>query len=63
MERRVPLSTHVTLYALDAQDGKELWSSGKEVTNWNHFSGIALANGRVYANTHDGTLYCFGLKK
>jgi len=63
MERRVPLSTHVTLYALDAQDGKELWSSGNEITNWNHFSGIALANGQVYANTHDGILYCFGLKK
>ena len=27
MERRVPLSTHVTLYALDAQDGKVVfWS-------------------------------------
>jgi outer membrane protein assembly factor BamB len=63
MERRVPLSTHVTLYALDAQDGKELWSSGNEMTNWNHFSGIALANGQLYANTHDGMLYCFGLKK
>lgn len=63
MERRVPLSSHVILYALDARDGKELWSSGDQIANWNHFSGIGLANGQVYANTHDGTVYCFGLKK
>ena len=29
---------------------------------WNHFSGITVANGRVYLVTYDGTLYCFGLK-
>lgn len=63
MERRVPLSTHAVLYALDAQTGKELWNSGKQITNWNHWSGIALANGQVYINTYDGNLYCFGLKK
>lgn len=63
MERRVPLSTHATLYVLDATTGKELWSSGKQITNWNHWSGLALANGQVYINTWDGHLYCFGLKK
>jgi outer membrane protein assembly factor BamB len=63
MERRVPLSTHAVLYALDAETGKELWSSGKQITNWNHWSGIALANGQVYLNTYDGNVYCFGLKK
>ncbi len=63
MERRVPLSTHAVLFALDAQTGKELWNSGKQITNWNHWSGIALANGQVYINTYDGNLYCFGLKK
>jgi len=63
MERRVPLSTHVILYALDAQTGKELWSSGDQIKLWNHWSGIALANGKVYVNTYDGNLYCFGLKK
>jgi outer membrane protein assembly factor BamB len=63
MERRVPLSTHAVLYALDAETGKELWSSGKQITNWNHWSGIALANGQIYINTYDGHLYCFGLKK
>jgi hypothetical protein len=63
MERRVPLSSHVVLYALDARTGKELWSSGDQINNWNHWSGLALANGQVYVNTYDGTVYCFGLKK
>ncbi len=62
MERRIPLSTHAVLYALDAQTGKELWNSGNQIATWNHWSGIALANGQVYINTFDGTLYCFGLK-
>lgn len=63
MERRIPLSTHAVLYVLDAQTGKELWSSGKQITTWNHWSGISLANGSVYINTYDGTLYRFGLQK
>ena len=63
MERRIPLSTHVTLYVLDAQTGKELWSSGDQIKQWNHWSGIAVANGKVYVNTYDGNLYCYGLKK
>ena len=63
MERRIPLSTHAVLYVLDAQTGKELWNSGKQIATWNHWSGLALANGQVYINTYDGNLYCFGLKK
>jgi len=63
MERRVPLSTNAVLYALDANTGDELWSSGDQIATWNHWSGIAVANGKVYINTHDGMLYCFGLKK
>lgn len=63
VERRVPLSTHAVLYVLDANTGDELWSSGNQIATWNHWSGIALANGKVYINTYDGTLYCFGLKK
>ena len=62
LERRGPLSTHAILYALDAQTGKELWSSGDQIKMWNHWSGIAVANGNVYINTYDGDLYCFGLK-
>ncbi len=62
MERRVPLSTHAVLYVLDARTGQELWNSGKQVTMWNHWSGLGLANGKVYMNTFDGYVYCFGLK-
>lgn len=61
MERRVEKSTHAVLYVLDAQTGKELWSSGKQIATWNHFTGLALANGAVYINTYDGTLYRFGI--
>ena len=62
-ERRIPGSTHAVLYALDARTGKELWSSGDEIKSWNHWSGVSVANGRVYLGTFDSMLYCFGLKK
>jgi outer membrane protein assembly factor BamB len=61
--RRIPGSTHATLFALDALTGKELWNSGNEITSWNHWSGLSIANGRVYINTFDNTLYCYGIKK
>lgn len=63
MERRIPKSTHAVLYVLDAQTGKELWNSGKQIATWNHWGGLAMANGRVYINTFDGMLYCFGIQK
>lgn len=62
-ERRIPGSTHATLYALDAITGKELWSSGDQIKSWNHWSGISVANGHVYIGTFDGMLYCFGIQK
>jgi outer membrane protein assembly factor BamB len=58
---RAAKGTRATIYALDAQTGKELWSSGDQMHQWNHFSGITVVNGRVYLPTYDGTLYCFGL--
>ena len=58
---RISRSTHSVLYALDGQTGQELWSSGETITSWNHYSGISVANGRVYIGTYDGTVYCFGL--
>lgn len=58
---RISRSTHSVLYALDGQTGDELWSSGDTITSWNHYSGISIANGRVYIGTYDGTVYCFGL--
>src|SRR5260370_10951300 len=62
-EDRIPRSTHAVLYALDAQTGAELWSSGDQIKSWNHWSGLSVANGRVYIATFDGTVYCFGIKK
>lgn len=59
---RAAKANHVTLFALDAQTGKELYSSGDQIPNFNHFSGLSVANGRVYISTYDGTFYCFGLE-
>lgn len=59
--RRIPHSRKAALYALDGQTGKELWSSGDQITSWNHFSGLTVANGRAYIATYDGVLYCFGV--
>src|SRR5262249_57618735 len=61
--RRIPGSTKAVLYALDAQTGKELWNSGDQIASWNHWSGLSIANGRVYIGTFDNVLYCFGIKK
>ena len=47
---------------LDAQTGDPLYSSGDLITSFSHFSGITVANGRVYLGTYDGMLYCFGLE-
>lgn len=60
--RRIAGSTHITLYALNAATGQELWSSGSQITSFSHFSGITVANGRVYVPTFDGMLYCFGVR-
>jgi outer membrane protein assembly factor BamB len=49
------------LYALDAETGKELWSSGSQVTAPANLTGLSLANGRVYFTTTDDTLYAFGI--
>ncbi len=59
--RRIARSTHAVLYALDADTGKTLYSSGDQITSFNHFSGLSVANGRVYIATYDSVLYCFGL--
>jgi len=60
-EVRIKNSTHAVLHALDGQTGEELWSSGAQITSWNHWAGLSVANGRVYLGTFDGTLYCFGI--
>jgi outer membrane protein assembly factor BamB len=56
-------NTHTAvLHALDAATGKELYNSGTAMTSWVHFSGLALADGHIYAVDHDSNVYCFGLK-
>jgi outer membrane protein assembly factor BamB len=60
--RRIPNSRKAMIYALDGQTGKELWNSGDQITSFNHFSGITVANGRVYIGTWDGMLYAFGVR-
>jgi len=62
-EIRIAGSTNAVLYALDAVTGKELWSSGDQIKSWSHWSGISMANGKVYIGTFDGNFYAFGIKK
>lgn len=52
---------HATLYALDATTGKELYSTGDQVTAPGTLTGLTVANGRVYFTTTDNTLYAFGV--
>ncbi|HZL57571.1 MAG TPA: PQQ-binding-like beta-propeller repeat protein [Bryobacteraceae bacterium] len=58
---RIKNSTHAVLYALDAETGKELYSSGDQISSFAHFAGLSIANGHVYLGTFDSVLYCFGL--
>ena len=60
---RVARSSHATLYAFDARTGDQLWSSGDQITSFNHFTSLSVANGRVYIGTYDGKLYCFAVDK
>ena len=59
--KRIADSTHAVIFALDGQTGKELWSSGNQITSFAHFAGLSIANGRIYLGTFDSTLYSFGL--
>jgi outer membrane protein assembly factor BamB len=59
---RIQRSVPAKLYVLDAETGKELYSSGEQVVSFLHQSGIAVAGGRVIFGTFDGMVYCFGLK-
>ena len=61
--QRIRNTTHAILYALDAQTGKTLYDSGAVISSWTHFSGLAVAEGQIYAVDHDSNVYCFGLKK
>jgi hypothetical protein len=49
------------LYGLDAASGKELYSTGNQVTAPGALTGMTVANGRVFFTTTDNTLYGFGI--
>jgi len=57
---RVRRSIPAVVYALDADTGKELWSSGKAVTSFVHSGGLWAGGGQVYLSTYDNTVYAFG---
>jgi outer membrane protein assembly factor BamB len=50
---------HAVVYALDANTGKTLFSSGSAIPGFSHLSGISVANGTVFAITWDNTVYAF----
>lgn len=60
--RSTPVSNMV-LTAYDAENGKQLWSSGKALTDWVHFSEPVVAQGKIFVVTHDAHVIAFGLKK
>jgi len=53
--------TRAVLYALDGATGKEMYSTGKQVTAPGSLTGVTVANGRVYFATTDNTLWAFGV--
>jgi len=60
--RSTPVSNMV-LTAYDAESGKQLWSSGKTLSDWVHFSEPVVALGKIFVATHDAHVIAFGLKK
>jgi hypothetical protein len=61
-QERIQRSVPAKLYALDAETGKELYSSGNEVSSFLHQAGLSVAGNKVIFGTFDGTIYCFGLR-
>jgi outer membrane protein assembly factor BamB len=60
-ERYTTPKGNATLHALDAETGKELYSSGSVMKSFTHFGAPVISGGRVYVSTYDGTIYAFGL--
>ena len=57
------VETNAVLYALDAETGRELYSSKKLIASFTHFNEPVVAGGQVYVCTWDGKIYAFGLRK
>ena len=57
----IPHAT-MTLFALDAETGKELWSSGKTMDgNAVHFTQPVVALGKLFVIDHAGHIWSFGV--
>ena len=54
---------NAVLYAFDAATGKELFSSGKTIPEFTHFSGLGVSNGKVFVSTFASNVYAFGVKQ
>ncbi len=59
--QRAKQSKPAVLYALDADTGKELWSSGTSITSPVFGVGPSGGDSQVYVVTHDGTVFAFGM--
>jgi hypothetical protein len=62
-EERGQHTSHVTLYAFDAETGEELYSSKDVIDDWTHMSTVTVVDGTVYVTTRQTDVYAFGLKK
>jgi outer membrane protein assembly factor BamB len=62
-EERGQNTTHTILYALDAETGEELYSSGNAIDDWTHLSSVTVADGQVYVTTRKTNVYAFALAK
>lgn len=54
-------SVPAVLYALDGENGKELWNSGKTIESFVHSGHLAAGETRVYLADYTGTQYAFGV--
>lgn len=54
-------TTHAVLYALDAQTGKELYSSANQIDSWTHYGALAISDGRIFVSTYAGRVHAFGI--
>ena len=57
------LNPNAVLYALDAETGRELYSSKQFIASFTHFNQPVVAGGQIYVCTWDGKVYAFGIKK
>jgi len=54
------MSKPATFYILDAETGKEMFTSGTGATSYSP-SALAVANGHAYFTTHDNMMYAYGV--